>query len=127
MATRFRAEAGANVRSLSRPWRAALDELIRASMNAESPWGCKGGTVDLIERDGAATLTVTTSDGHTVSRRSGCECEVAFKTMARRTRRIDPRLDERREPLGLQRRHRGSDRARWRRHADRDHLRWPHG
>jgi hypothetical protein len=62
------AQAGPHAGALSGRWRAALDEVLRASLNSERPWGCTGAVVDLTEHDGVATLEVIATDGHAVSR-----------------------------------------------------------
>jgi hypothetical protein len=62
------ARTGAPVRPLAGPWRAALDELLRTSVDPDQPWGCTGALVDLADHDGVATLIVIGEDGHAVSR-----------------------------------------------------------
>lgn len=62
------ARAGSSIDALSLPWRHAVDALILASATEGQVWSCSGGTIDLIEHQGGATLTVVGADGHAVSR-----------------------------------------------------------
>jgi hypothetical protein len=63
-----RAEEGPTVALQSSAWRAAVDALRDATSDRNQPWGCNGGSIDLVEHDGRATLMVRGSDGAMISR-----------------------------------------------------------
>jgi hypothetical protein len=51
-------------------WRAALEALARATAEEGLPWGCPGGTAELVpDASGGAVLIVIDAAGHAVSRR----------------------------------------------------------
>ena len=63
-----RAEEGPTVPLQSSAWRAAVDALRDATGDPKQPWGCSGGSIDLVEHDGRATLMVRGADGTMISR-----------------------------------------------------------
>src|SRR5689334_20479211 len=63
-----RAEEGPTVALQSSAWRAAVDALRDATGDPSQPWGCSGGSIDLVEHDGRATLMVRGADGAMISR-----------------------------------------------------------
>ncbi len=61
--TCLRATEGPTVVLASAPWRQAVADLREATGDRAQPWGCAGGTIDIVEHDGHATLIIATADG----------------------------------------------------------------
>jgi hypothetical protein len=59
---------GPGVAAQAAPWREAVEALVRELATPGQPWSCPGGRVDLMSRDGRATLVVGTDDGRTIAR-----------------------------------------------------------
>ncbi|MFT3764942.1 MAG: hypothetical protein QM820_05405 [Minicystis sp.] len=62
------ARVGPGSTAASEPWRRAAEELAQATSTPGAPWSCGGGVIEITERNGGATLTVTGNDGRSITR-----------------------------------------------------------